>query len=159
MTTVAFKNVFDQVGFCGIWCGSCAVGTSALMEMADRYCQLCETHGLGHWGAGDFDYQAYLKGLASISELPVCHGCLKDGGRTDCELRTCARGRGLRACSYCPDIDECLHAVLLEHMRSGARAAQLVVLESPQDHDLSAEKKYSELETLWWWRAMFSTDE
>ena len=53
----AFRNVFDQVGFCGIWCGSCVVGTGALMQLASRYRDICESYGLGHWGGSDFDYQ------------------------------------------------------------------------------------------------------
>jgi len=28
----AFERVRDQVGFCGIWCGSCAVGNGSVGE-------------------------------------------------------------------------------------------------------------------------------
>lgn len=158
MDRTSFENVFGQVGFCGIWCGSCAVGTSALIELAGRYRELCESHGLGHWGADDFDYDALLKGRDSISGLPVCRGCLQGGGRADCEMRACATGRALRGCSFCPDVDDCQHAAALEHMRSGARRAKLLVAETAEEHDLSAARRRRELVSLWW-RALFSSDE
>jgi hypothetical protein len=155
MDRSALDNVFDQVGTCGIWCGSCAVGTSALMQLADRYQDLCESHGLGHWGAADFDYAAFLDGLGSISRLPGCRGCLEGDGRRDCEMRICARARGLRACSFCEEAGSCEHASILSHMREGARAAGLLVAETEGTHDMPAERRRAELRSLWWWRALF----
>jgi hypothetical protein len=155
MDRSALDSVFDQVGFCGIWCGSCAVGTSALMEIAGRYRDLCESHGLGHWGAGGFDYGAFLKGLDSISHLAGCPGCLKGGGREDCEIRLCATERGVRACSFCTDAHWCRHASVLDHMRTGAKAAGLLVAEARDEHDIPTGRRESELKSLWWWRALF----
>ena len=159
MDRTAIDNVFDQMGFCGIWCGGCAVGTSALMELAGRYRELCESHGLGHWGAAEFDYAEFLKGLDSISRLPGCRGCLQGGGRPDCEMRACATERGLRACSFCPDAGGCQHASALEHMRSGAKGAGLLVAERSEEHDIPAERRTGELRSLWWWRGLFGVDE
>jgi hypothetical protein len=155
MDHTALDSVFDQVGYCGIWCGSCAVGTSALMEVARRYRALCESLGLGHWGAEGFDYEAFLKGLDSISELEGCRGCRKGGGRSGCEIRSCANGRGLSACSSCADTKDCEHAEILEHMRSGASEAGLIVLRSPEEGCLSVERRRKELASLWWGRALF----
>jgi hypothetical protein len=152
----AFQNVFDQVGFCGIWCGSCAVGTGALMELADRYRDMCESHGLGHWGAPEYDYEKFLKGLESISGLPVCPGCLKGGGRDNCEIRHCASERHLAGCGACTDPAACRHDALLDHMRSGARAAGLVVVDIPGTHELPKERRQQELASAWWWRALFA---
>ena len=33
----AFENVQGQIGFCGIWCGSCVVGNGTLKELTKRY--------------------------------------------------------------------------------------------------------------------------
>lgn len=158
MSREALDNVFDQVGYCGIWCGSCAVGAGALMRIAEMYRDLAESHGLGHWGAAGFDYAEFLKGLDAIAALEVCPGCLKGGGRDDCELRSCASSRGLRGCVACGDRDECPQGVTLAHMRSGAARAGLFVAESPADHDLPEDARRRELTSLWWWRALFDED-
>ena len=42
METKPFGNVKNQIGRCGIWCGSCVVGNGTLKEMAKR----CE-HTIG----------------------------------------------------------------------------------------------------------------
>ena len=157
MDRSALDNVFDQVGFCGIWCGSCAVGTSALMVLAVRFRDLCESHGLGHWGADGFDYAEFLKGLDAISRLPGCRGCLQGDGRPDCELRACAQSRNLRACSFCAQIETCEHAPLLAHMREGAKGGGLFVAETASEHDIPAERRSEELGSLWW-RAPFGAD-
>jgi hypothetical protein len=154
----AFQNVFDQVGFCGIWCPSCAVGTGALMQLANRYRDMCESHGLGHWGATEFEYQEFLKGLECISGLSVCPGCLKGGGRDDCEIRRCASERQLSGCAGCGDRAACRHGTILEHMRSGARVAGLVVVDIPGTHELPGERRQQELASTWWWRALFAGD-
>jgi hypothetical protein len=158
MSREALDNVFDQVGRCGIWCGSCAVGTGALMGIAQRYRDLAESHGLGHWGAEGFDYAAFLKGLDAIAALEVCVGCLKGGGRDDCELRACASSRGLSGCVACDARERCPHGDTLDHMRSGASRAGLFVAERPEDHDLSEDARRRELRKLWWWRALFGED-
>jgi hypothetical protein len=155
MSREALDNVFDQVGYCGIWCGSCAVGTGALMALAVKYRDMADSHGLGHWGAEGFDYAAFLKALGAIAALPACAGCLKGGGRDDCELRSCASARGLRGCVACPERQDCRHGELLAHMRTGAHRAGLVVVERPAEHDLTDDRRRRELEPLWWWRALF----
>jgi hypothetical protein len=159
MSRDALDSVFDQVGYCGIWCGSCAVGTGALMDLAEKYRDMAESHGLGQWGAADFDYAEFLKGLGSIAALPVCAGCLKGGGRDDCELRRCASGSGLRGCVACADKKACPHGTVLEHMRSGAKRADLLIVGSPEEHDLPEDRRRSELKSLWWWRALFDEDQ
>jgi hypothetical protein len=157
MDRSAMDNVFDQMGFCGIWCGSCAVGTSALMGLAAQYRQMCESHGLGLWGAEDFDYAEFLKALDSISHLPACRGCLQGGGRSDCEMRACATSRAIRACSFCSEPDSCEHKAALSQMREGGKKAGLLVAETSSDHDIPAERRAAELKSQWWWRALFET--
>ena len=80
------ENVIPQVGRCGIWCGSCVVGNGALMELAQRYREMVESHGLKQWGATGFDYDEFIQGLECVSELDVCPGCLSGGGRDECPL-------------------------------------------------------------------------
>ena len=158
MDRTALDNVFDQVGFCGIWCGSCAVGSSALMALAEKYKALCESHGLGHWGAEEFDYAEFLNGLDSIARLAGCAGCLQGGGRSDCGLRACATTRDIAACSSCNQTAACTHASLLKHMRDGARAAGMMVADKASEHDIPEEQRRAELRSLWWWRALLGED-
>ena len=44
----AFENVQDQIGACGIWCGSCAVGNGSLRLASQRYSEVLEGHGIEH---------------------------------------------------------------------------------------------------------------
>ncbi|MCK4594053.1 hypothetical protein KAU45_06085 [bacterium] len=50
-----FDNVKDQIGCCGIWCGSCGAGNGALGELSRRYADLVRKYGLPHWGPKDVD--------------------------------------------------------------------------------------------------------
>ncbi|MDH5787087.1 MAG: DUF3795 domain-containing protein, partial [Candidatus Bathyarchaeota archaeon] len=90
MKIETFENVKDQIGFCGIWCGSCVVGNGVLRELTKRYGEIIKKYGVDEWGPKDFDVKEFMNGLASIQTIPVCQGCLKDGGRTNCEMRNCA---------------------------------------------------------------------
>jgi hypothetical protein len=37
LTTKGFENVKSQIGFCGIWCGSCLGGNGAVLELTRKY--------------------------------------------------------------------------------------------------------------------------
>jgi hypothetical protein len=149
------ENVLPQIGCCGIWCGSCVVGNGALMELARRYREMVELHGLEHWGAVGFDYAEFTKGLKSVSELDVCSGCRAGGGRDHCELRECSRDRELYSCVGCSEFPDCAQREVLKHMRSGARGAGLSVIESGTDAERISSNGERELSGKWWWRALF----
>lgn len=152
-------RVLSQVGHCGIWCGSCVVGNGALMELARRYLELADSHGLEHWGAAGFDYAEFSKALGAISELDVCPGCLAGGGRDDCEIRRCSVERAVETCVACGSFGECQHDELLEHMRTGALRAGLGVIDSPGDKERILSKPEADLARKWWWRALFEGEE
>ena len=159
MSRDAAENVFGQVGHCGIWCGSCAVGTGALMDLAIRYRDLCESHGLGAWGADGFDYAAFLRGLGAIAGLAACPGCRRGGGREACEIRACANSRSTDGCALCGEDARCPHTEILEHMRRGARDAGLFVQEAEQPDELTDARRREILASLWWWRALHEGEE
>ena len=123
----AFENVKDQIGFCGIWCGSCVVGNGTLRELTKRYKELINTYDLRDWGPKDFDYSEFYKGLESIENMPLCPGCLKGGGRPDCEIRNCAVNEKIADCSLCDHPTACEHGEILHRMRTGAARAGLMV--------------------------------
>jgi hypothetical protein len=144
----AFENVKDQIGYCGIWCGSCVVGNGTLREMTKRYKELINAYDLKDWAPKDFDFGEFYKGLESIQNMPLCPGCVKGGGRDNCEIRTCATEKGLEDCTSCRQFGRC-NIELLEHMRSGARKAGLSVKNQDDDRGEVVEEWTSELKAKW----------
>ena len=159
MDRTALTRVLGQMGRCGIWCGSCAVGTGALMGLAALYRDMAESHGLEQWGASEFDYAEFARGLEAVSRLEVCPGCLAGGGRDECPLRACATDRGLECCVECDSFHECQNGELLEHMRTGAARAGMCVAEIPADRERILSSGEAELRGKWWWRALFGEGE
>jgi len=72
MKAEPFENVKNPIGFCGIWCGSCAVGHGVLRELTRRYGEIIKMYGLEEWAPKDFDFGEFKKGLASIQAVPLC---------------------------------------------------------------------------------------
>jgi len=132
MDESAFANVRGQIGACGIWCGSCAVGNGSLRLASQRYFEVLESHGIEHWAPPELDYEALSDGLSIVSDLAACPGCRQGGGRDACEMKECSAKRRLSECSECDEAN-CPHADILEHMRSGALKAGLFVKTQPGD--------------------------
>ena len=109
-----------QVGYCGLWCGSCLVGNGALNELAQKCGKAITDYGVNEWGPKEIVYDELLKGLAAIGSMEPCRGCLKGGGRTNCEIRACARGKGVADCVECGKQGSCENSRIIQHMRSGA---------------------------------------
>lgn len=143
-----FEGVRGQIGYCGIWCGSCVVGNGALRELTRRYEELIGAYGLEGWAPGDFDFGEFKKGLASIQAIPLCTGCRKGGGRDSCEIRACALRR-LEDCSECGMPDDCETLELLLKMRVGAVEAGLMVKDENVDQAKLIERWASELRGKW----------
>jgi len=120
MEAKAFENVKNQIGFCGLWCGSCIVGNGTLKELTKRYEHLISGYGVDEWGAKDFDGKEFMKGLASIQVLPICQGCLKGGGNDACKMRPCAQGRKISNCMGCGELSTCKNHEPLKKVRTGA---------------------------------------
>jgi len=145
----AFGNVKEQIGFCGIWCGCCVVGNGTLRELTEKYNEIIGAYGLEEWAPEDFDYKEFLKGLKSIQSMPLCPGCLKGGGRDNCEMKTCALNRNIDGCSKCPELATCKHVEALQKMRSGALSAGLFVETEDVDRQQLIEKWTTELKSQW----------
>ncbi|MGA2797599.1 MAG: DUF3795 domain-containing protein [Thermoguttaceae bacterium] len=158
MDNNAFENVKDQIGSCGIWCGSCVVGNGVLRELTRRYEEIITSYGLEKWAPKDFDYGEFSKGLASIQRIPLCQGCLKGGGREDCEMRTCALSKGIQNCLECENSHECKHGEILDKMRSGALSAGLFVKTGQAGQDESLEYWISRLKSKWPCCILFKND-
>jgi len=140
MTKKHFDNVKNQIGACGIWCGSCVAGNGVIQLLTQKYAKIIDDYGLKQWAPEDFDFEELSKGLVSIQKMPLCPGCLKGGGRDDCEIRFCITQRHISDCSECDDQDKCPHTELLNKMRMGAQKACLFTkTEHAENHKLIRE--------------------
>jgi hypothetical protein len=122
-----FDNVKNQIGSCGIWCGSCVVGNGVLQVLTQKYEKIIKDYGLEHWAPKDFDFKEFKKGLSSIQTMSLCSGCLKGGGRDDCEIRICVTNKKIADCNDCDEPEKCSHTEILNKMRTGATDAGLFV--------------------------------
>lgn len=116
----AFENVKNQMAYCGLWCGSCLVGNGELNELVVKCRRALADYSVDEWGPKDVEYGNLLKWLDAIGSMEPCPGCLKGGGRTDCEIRACATEKGLAECVDCDTHGACRNSAILGHMRSGA---------------------------------------
>lgn len=149
MEAESFENVKNQIGFCGIWCGSCVVGNGVLRELTKRYHEIIERYGLEEWAPKDFDFKEFTKGLSSIQTMPLCHGCLKGDGRSNCEMRICASNKNIADCSECEQPRACKNLETLQKMRPGAQRAGLLVKTENVDRQELIEKWTAKLKNKW----------
>ncbi len=149
LKTKVFENVQDQIGYCRIWCGSYVVGNGTWKELTKRYKGMITAYGLPEWGPKDIDYGVFLKGLESTQNIPTCPGCLKGGGRDDCEMRDCAFKKGLEGCHECREQPSCRHTKVLNHMRSGALGAGLFINTENVDNQKLVKNWAAKLKHKW----------
>lgn len=114
MKTKPFENAKNQIGFCGIWCGSCPGGNGVTMELTKRYEEFVKKCNLEKWAPKDFEFKEFMKGLASIQKMSSCLGCLKDGGDPTCKVRICASKKNIPSCSQCNQLIACKNFETLE---------------------------------------------
>ena len=129
MEAKAFENVKNQIGYCAIWCGSCVVGNGALKESTKRYEHIIGAYGVDKWGAEDqgFDGQEFMKALTLMQNIPICRGCLKGGGATNCKIRACASSKKSADCTECKEFMACENREALQNVRTGALNAGMIV--------------------------------
>nr|MDO8135040.1 DUF3795 domain-containing protein [Candidatus Njordarchaeum guaymaensis] len=128
MESESFKNVKSQIGPCGIWCGSCAAGSGATVELARRFEELAKKYELEKWVPKDFDFKEFMKGLASLQKMSVCPGCKEGGGNPNCKIRVCASSRQVDNCGRCGQLIECKNFESLE--RSNPKTKEVLVNDS-----------------------------
>jgi hypothetical protein len=154
----AFEKVRGQIGCCGIWCGSCAVGNGSLEALTAKYQRVLESYGLEHWAPDDLDYGEFARALVAVKRVASCDGCRKGGGRDDCELRSCCGSKGVSDCLDCPKRSDCEHHDLLERMRSGARGASLFVKEASGPNKPLLEEWETAVRSSWPSSVLFNDD-
>ena len=127
MQVEPFVKVKNQIGFCGLWCGSCVVGNGTLKELTRRYEQIIRGYGVNKWGAKDFDGKEFMKGLASIQAVPICQGCLKGDGNDECKIRPCALKKKIVNCTECNEQTTCKNLDALQKVQAGALRVGMLI--------------------------------
>jgi len=147
LEATAFRDVKDQIGFCGIWCGSCVAGNGAIIELTKRYEEIVKNYNLAKWTPKGFDFREFAKGLALIQTMPLCSGCKKGGGPATCRIRICALGKGVTDCSQCGQLMECANFEQLE--KSHPKLKDDLMKIKNRERKEVIEKWMSELKTIW----------
>jgi hypothetical protein len=147
--TSAYERVKNQIGYCGIWCGSCVVGNGTLQELSARYEGVIKNYDLENWAPGTFDFKEFLKGLAAIKATPLCAGCRKGGGWEACPMRVCVVKKNIADCADCDDQAACPHSTSLEKMRTGSFRAGLFVKTTKDDSRKLSAGWAKKLKTRW----------
>jgi len=80
-----------------------------MLELTRRYEQVVKRSqsALEKWAPKEFDFEEFMKGLACIQAMPLCLGCKKSGGDSNCEIRICASKKDVANCSQCNSLKEC----------------------------------------------------
>ncbi len=144
-----FDKVKNQIGRCGIWCGSCGAGNGALGELSRRYADLVRKYGLPEWGPKDVDYDKLESWLGLIGEMPLCNGCLQGDGNPECKLRLCAKERNLPDCAECDRFGSCEHDEELKKVRDGALDAGFFVKNDKADRRKLIEEWTAKMKDAW----------
>ena len=153
-----FDNVRDQIGRCGIWCGSCGAGNGALQILSRRYVELIENYGLPQWGPKDVDYDKFKSWLGLIGEMPLCNGCLQGDGNPDCKLRPCAEERDFSDCVECDRFGSCSRDEELKKVRDGALDAGFFVKQEKAARRKLIEKWTAKMKDAWPSSVLFLED-
>lgn len=143
----AFENVKNQIGYCGIWCGSCGGGNGSIQELAGRFEEIVKGQNLEKYIPKEFDFKEFLKGLASTQKMPLCTGCRKGGGLLTCKIRMCALDKGMTDCSLCEQFTECKNFEQLEKTHPKIKEGLMEI--SGMNHQRLIEKWMSELKNKW----------
>jgi len=147
--TEGFDNVKNQIGFCGIWCGSCLGGNGAVQELTRKYEQIIKRsqYALEKWAPKEFNFNEFMKGLGCVQAMSLCPGCKKGGGNPSCEVRRCASKKSIVNCSECDELTECKNFELLE--RDYPRIKEELRRIANVDKKGVIEKWMNELKTKW----------
>jgi len=88
--------------YCGLYCELCAE-RSRIPQRAAALQQAMAEEGWPYWGSSVPDFTEFWRFLEGLHTGGGCPGCRADGGYPQCQIRACARERGVELCSECPD--------------------------------------------------------
>ncbi len=92
----------EFVTYCGLYCELCSARVRIPKQAAALQQSMTE-EGWLYWGHTAPDFTEFWRFLEGLHAQGGCGGCRAGGGFPGCQIRICARERGLELCSQCPD--------------------------------------------------------
>lgn len=92
----------QYAAYCGLYCGHCYSRTHIAPTAAALKGQMVK-QGFESFGPYMPDWQEFWRFLNTLVDAEGCPGCRSGGGSPGCEMRICARERGLAACPLCEE--------------------------------------------------------
>lgn len=135
-------KIEDQIGYCGIPCGYCAIGNGEIAKTAEKLTKFVEEYGFEQWiedSTKDFKFSEFKKGLEWFFQCS-CLGCKEGGGIPDCEVRNCAKEKNVEICSFCNEFPCELLSKFQEQMVPGIIEILTQIKEKGIDRWLSEQK-------------------
>jgi hypothetical protein len=112
-------NQLEFVTFCGLCCELCAERARIPRQAAALQKSMTE-EGWPYWGHSVPGFTPFWEFLEGLQAKGGCPGCRAGGGYPECQIRVCARERGIEMCSQCSDFP-------CDHVRAlGARYPTLI---------------------------------
>jgi hypothetical protein len=112
MIDEAYNKVKNQLGPCGITCGSCVLGNGTIADTATKTKEFINGYGIKEWaplvpGGKELNWQETEKTLDWLTQYALCNGCEQGGGPPDCTIRTCANEKNHSVCNQCDELEKC----------------------------------------------------
>lgn len=92
----------ELVTYCGLYCDLCAERTRIPQTARALQAAMAE-EGWPRWGPSMPGFSEFWSFLEKLGSGEGCPGCRAGGGYPECQIRVCARERGLELCARCPD--------------------------------------------------------
>lgn len=105
-------DVENQVGPCGITCGTCLLGNGSVASSVKTTLDYIKMFGIKEWAplvpeGGNLNWEETERTLNWMIKYAYCAGCEEGGGPPDCAIRLCAYEKGYDLCNTCSELDEC----------------------------------------------------
>ena len=109
MDRIVLDDRLSLVGFCGLYCGACAIYQKTIKERATQLLEVLDAYQLREIAkdAKEWDprlgyYPQFEDVLKSLMKMfGECPGCLAGGGPPVCEIRDCCKENGFSTCAEC----------------------------------------------------------
>jgi hypothetical protein len=98
------------VTYCGLYCRLCA-NMARIPKQARALRETLTKEGYEHFGKDEIEgFEPFWKALERFGQMDkTCAGCRSgECGDPRCEIRKCAKAKGVEVCSACPDFP-CKH--------------------------------------------------
>jgi len=113
----------DMIAYCGLYCGTCPAYTGSMAkpakelraELRRNKCDKAAARMAKIPGLDAFEHYGQLDALlVTLAKMRCGKPCRTGGGSAGCQIRKCARSRGLSGCWQCEDFAACATLRALE---------------------------------------------